>query len=127
MATKTKSKKLTAGEKKLRQKAREELRKEGLIPPVKPRLNRKKFAQEVAKEFEDFMALSDFDYLLRAINWMLPHEYTREITAEQIGILKALRLAMDIKKFIGEKRGQGETQYDVMELYDKVVAPILKL
>lgn len=41
-----KSKRLTNKEKALKAKTKKELQKQGLLPPDKPRLNRKKFATE---------------------------------------------------------------------------------
>lgn len=106
---------------------RETLRQRGVLPPVKPKLNRKKFAQETIKEFEDFGRISDMAYLYEAIGWMLPSLMGRTVTPEQVGVLKMLRLAMDIKKYLKNKQDQGETTYDTLELYETVVAPIRDL
>lgn len=127
MAPKKKYKKLTNTEKRLRKEARERLIKDGLLPPNKTKLNRRKFTQGVTEDFKGFRAYDDMYYLYQAINWMLPTEYGRTVTPEQVGVLKTLRLAMDIKKFMQEKISQGETKYDVKELYDTVIAPVFKL
>ena len=59
---------------------------------------------------------------------MLPAGTTWEsITSEQVGLLKTLKLAMEIKKFMEGKIDQGETTYSVQELFDSVVRPVLKL
>ena len=128
MAAKKTYKKLTNKEKQARKEAREELRRTGVLPPAKPRLNRKKFAQEVTEEFTEFGSFSDSEYLFQAIGWMLPAGTTWEsITSEQVGLLKTLKLAMEIKKFMEGKIDQGETTYSVQELFDSVVRPVLKL
>ncbi len=51
----------------------------------------------------------------------------REVTPEQIGVLKTLKLALEIKKFMEDKRAQGETEYKVEDLYELVVKPVLNL
>ncbi len=124
-----KKKRLTNKEKKFRAEVREDLRQRGIIPPVKTRLNRKKFAQEVQKEFyESFNGYSDIRYLYEAIALMIPSsEYETQITSEQIGVLKTLKLALEIKKFMEDKRAQGETEYKVGDLYEQVVKPVLNL
>lgn len=48
-------------------------REKGILPPVKKKLNRKKFASEVIEEFqESFGAYTDISHLYAAINWMIP-------------------------------------------------------
>lgn len=62
IATKKKYKKLTNKEKQLNKEFREEMRERGILPPVKPKLNRRKFAQEVREEWEKrrFFVLSTY-------------------------------------------------------------------
>ena len=47
-----KSKRLTNKEKALKAKVKKELQEQGLLPPDKPRLNRRKFAKEAAEQFD---------------------------------------------------------------------------
>ena len=51
----TKKKRLTQREKAERAKMKKELQAEGVLPPDKPRLNRKKFARETWAEWEEFL------------------------------------------------------------------------
>lgn len=129
MATKKKYKKLTNKEKQFNKELRTEWRKKGILPPVKPKLNRKKFAKEVIEEYEDsFGAYTDIPYLYAAIRWMIPDvESKRTVSPEQVGVLKVLKLAMEIKKFEEEIKAKGETKYSVQELYEKAAAPVLNL
>jgi hypothetical protein len=122
-----KKKKLTNKQMQRIKELRDEWRESGLIPPVKPRLNRKKFTKEVTEEFKDFNVYSDALHLINAIRFMLPSESAKKITPEHIGVLKLLKLAMEIKKFKRERIAQGETQYNVMDMYEKIVAPVLNL
>lgn len=131
MATKRKYKKLTNKEKQFNKELRAEWREKGIIPPVKPKLNRKKFAKEVIAEFEDsFVTYTDIHYLHRAIWLMMPDMESKvkiTVSPEQVGVLKMLKLAMEIKKFEEGIKVKGETEYTIGELYEKVVAPVLNL
>lgn len=126
MATK-KYKKLTNAEKKYRKELREELREQGLIPPVKPKLNRKKFLDETKEEFKSLNIFNDVQFLYEAISWMTPSDQQRGITSEQIGVLKMMKMAVDIKNYMEDKKRSGETNYAPSELYETVISPILKL
>jgi hypothetical protein len=133
MATKKKYKKLTNKEKQFRKELREEMREQGILPPVKPRLNRSKFAIEVVNDFrENFGAFGDIEYLFKAISWMTPHVDLNEkprvkIDSEQIGVIKLMKLAMEIKKFEKDILAKGETKYSIGDIYEQVVEPVLKL
>lgn len=128
MAKVKKYKRLTMAEKKIRKEIREELRADGIIPPVKPRLNRKKFAQEVQKEFKlSICKYDDVIYLHEAISWFIPSLDFRKITPEQIGVLKMLKIAIELKKFYEEKRNQGETKYKPYDVFKDIVLPIKEM
>lgn len=129
MPAKKKPKKLTNVQKKANKEIRESLREKGILHPVKPKLNRAKFAKEVIEEFESsFRKHIDDFYMYEAIGCMLPHlKLYKKVTPEQIGVLKVLKLATEIKKFAQAKKEQGETSYTVGELYDKVIKPIMDL
>lgn len=51
----TKKKRLTQREKAERAAMKKQLQAEGVLPPDKPRLNRKKFARETWAEWEEFL------------------------------------------------------------------------
>ena len=125
MVVKKKYKKLTNKEKQFNKEVREELREKGILPPVKPRLNRKKFAQEVWEEWRRDGA--EF-YLTKALICMSPGGATgSNITPEEIGALKVMKVAMEIKKFEDDQRAKGQSQYSIVDLYDKAVLPVIKL
>ena len=125
MAAKKKYKKLTNKEKQMNKEIRQEMREKGIIPPVKPKLNRKKFAKEVREEWQKN---GDIFYLGKAIGCMIPTgEFETNISSEQIGALKVLKIAMEYKKFEEEIKAQGKTTYSIGELYEKAIAPTLKL
>ncbi len=125
---KKKYKKMTAAEKKWHKEFREEMRARGILPPVKPRLNRKKFLQEVQTEFDETIeSYTDLIYLRRAINTMIHTETIRNITSEQVGILKVMKIAAAMKNFEQQKLASGETTYNIHEMYEQCIEPIKKL
>lgn len=127
MAKSKKHKRLTVKEKQFRKELRNELRADGILPPVKPRLNRKKFAQEVKAEFKECLCkYDDVIYLREAIGWVTPSDKER-ITPEQIGVLKMLKIAIELKKFYEEKIKQGETKYKPYDVYESIVLPIKEM
>lgn len=131
MGEKKKPRKLINKEKRILKALRAEWREKGILPPVKPKLNRKKFAKEVIAEFADsFGAYTDISYLYKAIRWMTPVTESKiriRVSSEEVGVLKMLKLAMEIKKFEESVKAKGETRYKIEELYEKVVAPVLNL
>jgi len=92
----------------------------------KPRLNRKKFAAEVWEEWKEFSLLQDDLYLWRAINCMVGPDM-KEVTAEEIGVLKVLKIAIESKKFSERLEEEGREKYTVQEYLETVVWPIVKL
>lgn len=121
-----KKKKLTQREKAFRAEAKKELQAKGVIPPDKPRLNRKKFAQETFAEFQEMEPFRAHHFLRQAIGCMVGPDM-REVTAEEVGVLKLLKLAVEMDKFSEVLKAEGRTEYTIGELADKVVIPILKL
>lgn len=124
-----KKKRLTQREKAMNARVKKELREKGLIPPPKARLNRKKFARETWDEFNAFLKT---DYiraetaLLKSIGFMVGPDLP-EITPEQVGVLKLLRLAMEYDKFRRELETEGHREYALGELFDKVIFPTINL
>lgn len=124
-----KRKRLTIAEKKINTEIRSELRAEGIIPPIKDRLNRKKFAEEIIEDYKENLKIyEDSTYLHQAIECMLPDiKYKGKVNPEQVGVLKVLKIAMEIKKFMKDKLENGENKYNPYDLYKNVVDPIIKL
>ena len=121
-----KKKPLTKRQKAERAQVKKTLQEEGVLPPDKPRLNRKKFAKEVITEWKETEGPL-YAYLVSAIGWMLPSEdQRRPITPEQVGALKALKIALEIKKF-EDALPEGTRKYDVQELIEKAIRPVIEL
>lgn len=121
-----KRKRLTQREKADRAALKKKLQEEGLIPPNKPRLNRKKFAAEVVTEFQAMDVFTADTYLRQAVFTMVSADM-QEVTAEQVGVLKVLKLAVETKRFEERLKAEGRTKYSIKEYYDEVFGPIEKL
>lgn len=110
--------KLTEREKKERAKIREQLRAEGLLPPVKKPLNHKKFIEEAKELYETENLYDLFAYICWGLAEMMNHGRGDK---EAIGAAKVLLLAKRRKEFEEERRAQGLTNtYKVGELCEAV-------
>lgn len=122
----TKQKRLTKKEIALRAEAKKRLQKDGILPPDKPRLNRKKFAREVMAEFGEMDVFAADVYLRKAIGCMVSADMPR-VSEEQVGVLKLLKIAVETQKFMKALEAEGRTQYTIGEYVDKVVSPVRDL
>ena len=121
-----KQKRLTKKEIALRAEAKKRLQEEGILPPDKARLNRKKFAREVMEEFKAMDVFAADLYLRRAIGCMVSEDMPR-VSEEQVGVLKLLKIAVETQKFMQGLKEEGRTQYTIGAYVDKVVRPVRDL
>ena len=111
----TKKKRLTQREKAERAAMKKQLQAEGLLPPDKPRLNRKKFARETWAEWEEFLKSDPIRAevsLLRAVEFIAGPELPA-VTPEQVGVYKALKLAVEYNKFLRKLEAEGRDEQTV--------------
>ena len=80
---------MTKKERKELAKVKKRLQAEGVLPPDKPRLNRKKFAREVNEEWEELEigGITDISLILNVLAMMTRSGEYGCITSEDIGIL----------------------------------------
>ena len=124
-----KKKRLTQREKAERAAAKKRLQARGVLPPDKPRLNRKKFAQETWAEWTALLAenrLRAAMALGRAVSFTTAPELL-EVTPEQVGILKAMKIAVEYEKFLQKLEAEDRSDYSIGELADEVILPVWKL
>ncbi len=121
-----KKKRLTQREKAERARIKKKFQEDGVLPPDKPRLNRKKFAREVLAEFGAMDAYSADLYLRQAIGCMVSPDMNR-VTEEEVGVLKLLKIAVESERFSKALEAEGRSQYTIGEYAEKVILPILKL
>lgn len=120
-----KRRRMTQREKNQRAAFKKELQAEGLLPPDKKRLNRRKFAKETRAEFESQGIL--YSSLYEAIGWMMPCGVLHEqITPEQVGVLKVMKIAVELDRFYERLRAEGRESCTIEELCD-IVKPIIEL
>lgn len=123
MATK-KYKRMTNREKEERKRFKKILQEDGILPPDKPRLNRKKFAQEVCDEWKDY-SLGDYVKLntfIIVLEMMTNSGRYGSISKEDLGILKLKKCAMVLDQKLQEN-GNRMTIEQIIE----VLEPIWKL
>lgn len=123
MATK-KYKRMTNREKEERKRFKKILQEDGILPPDKPRLNRKKFAQEVCDEWKDY-SLGDYVKLntfIIVLEMMTNSGRYGSISKEDLGILKLKKCAIVLDQKLQEN-GNRMT----IEQITEVLEPIWKL
>ena len=121
-----KKKPMSQKERAMRAQVKKDLQAQGLIPPDKPRLNRKKFAKEVWEEFEALDMYTADCYLRRALGCMVGPEML-EVTPEEVGVLKLMKLAVEWKKFSDRLRAEGREQYTLVLFAEELVNHVLNL
>lgn len=108
--------------------ARAELKKrmqdKGVLPPDKPKLNRKKFIDEAREEWNG--RSSDCfiweHYLMDAISYMLCQRegMSSRASLEAVGAAKVLKLAIRLREFSEEVREKGEHEYKLVDQYNYI-------
>ena len=113
-----KSKRLTNKEKALKAKVKKELQEQGLLPPDKPRLNRRKFAKEI-----NLMNPMDVFWFHNALTLVTAGTDVLPITSEQVGVFKLMKITAEIKKFHEEtkKIGKEVTVGDMCKISDTIM------
>ena len=117
-------KRLTSREKRSNARIKKELQAEGVLPPDKPKLNRKKFIEEAMNEWNS----RDKDvfvwelYLAEAFSLMLGHVEKRSLrtSLEAVGAAKVLKLALRLREFSKKLHGEGRDKYTAGEKYEFV-------
>ena len=79
--------------------------------------------------WEDFSEMdvytADF-YLRKAIMATVGPEL-HEVTSEQVGILKLMKLAVETDRFMQQLKTEGREQYSIGEYIEKVYNPVMNL
>ncbi len=117
----SKQRKMTEKEKKERAKIRKQLREDGLLPPKKKPMNRKKFIDEARSVYESMDILDNLPYLIWGITEMLAHTTDLKPDLQAVGVAKAILLAQRRREFEQAKRAQGESTWRAGELVDAVM------
>lgn len=114
-----KYKKLTNKEKAEKARVKKELQKKGVLPPNKPRLNRKKFVEEAFEEWNNRPECYIWEhYLLQAFGFILMKRERGNfgvVSLEAVGAAKVIKLAIRLRQFDMKLEDEGRTKYNVME------------
>ena len=124
-----KQKRLTQRERAERAAIKKRLQADGILPPDKPRLNRGKFARETWEAFEAFYTSEPIRAelsLIKAIGFMVGPDM-KEVSPEEVGVLKLLKLAVEYDAFLKKLEEEGREKYIYGELIDEVILPITNL
>ena len=113
---------LTKKERKELAKAKKRLQAEGVLPPDKPRLNRRKFAKEVCKEWEELEigCITDITLILEVLAMMTRTGEYGGITSEDIGILKLKKCVIEIKKELQKQNRSCFSYWELHKICDEV-------
>lgn len=117
------AKRMTQREIRQRAAIKRQLQQEGLIPPDKPKLNRKKFVEDTRNQLLTWKRKEPllFLYLGWALSEMMCHkDRSGRYSLEAVGAAKAARLAMERAKLEAEKQESGEQTFTVGELLERV-------
>lgn len=114
-----KTKRLTVREKQERAAFKKRMQDKGVLPPDKPKLNRKKFIEEAKDEWynrEEGCAIWD-QYLMEALFFMLGHFDKKDLrlSREAVGAAKVLKLAIRLRKFSKELQAKGVHEYKLAD------------
>lgn len=121
-----KRKRLTQREKQQNARIKKELQEKGVIPPDKPRLNRKKFVDEALEEWNGRPQCSSFIlwecYLVKAFGFIMAKREGRSfrVSQEAVGAAKVLKLAVRLYQFNRKLEEEGRTEYKVVEQLEYV-------
>ncbi len=118
-----KKKRLTNKQKKLNAEVKKELQEKGVIPPDKPKLNRKQFIEEAKAEWysRDKECFVWDVYLMEAMSYMLGHmEKGMRLSREAVGAAKVLKIAMRLREFSEGLKAKGEHEYKVIDQYNYI-------
>lgn len=118
-------KRMTNREKKERAELKKRMQEKGILPPDKPKLNRKKFIEEAKEEWNSREAgcgcLVWDIYLMEAVSYMLGHmEKGMRLSREAVGAAKILKLAIRLRQFSEKLAGEGRAKYSITEQYEYI-------
>lgn len=118
-----KRKTMTKAQKAMNAKIKKELQEKGIVPPDKPRLNRKKYIEEAREEWNgrdaEYYAWDAFLY--QAISIVLGHtDQHLRASPEAVGVAKTLKLALRLKEFRDKLKEEGRDTYTMGEQYEYI-------
>ena len=119
-----KRRRMSSAEKKERAEIKRGLQEAGIIPPDKPKLNRKRFIEEAKGEWNsrENACFTWELYLVDALSYRMTQTESRSQRAslEAVGAAKALKLAIRLREFYEMLRKKGEKNYKLIDQYEYI-------
>lgn len=117
-------KRMTVRERDERRAVKKHLQEQGLVPPDKPKLNRKRYVEEAREEWDNRPKDCYIweMYLMQAFGCMLGKTEGRSlrVSQEAVGAAKVLKLALRLRQFHAKLKEEGKTKYSLSEEYDYI-------
>lgn len=114
---------LTQKEKKYNAQFKREMQEKGIIPPDKPKLNRKKFVDEAMEEWNNRPQDYVWEiYLIKAFGFVMAKTEGRSmrVSLEAVGAAKVLKLAVRLRQFHKKLEEEGRKEYKVTEMLEYI-------
>ena len=119
-----KRRRMSSAEKKERAEIKRGLQEAGIIPPDKPKLNRKRFIEEAKGEWNsrENACFTWELYLVEALSYLMTQTESRSQRASlgAVGDAKALKLAIRLREFYEMLRKKGEKNYKLIDQYEYI-------
>ena len=119
-----KRRRMSSAEKKERAEIKRGLQEAGIIPPDKPKLNRKRFIEEAKGEWNsrENACFTWELYLVEALSYLMTQTESRSQRAslEAVGAAKALKLAIRLREVYEMLRKKGEKNYKLIDQYEYI-------
>ena len=119
-----KRRRMSSAEKKERAEIKRGLQEAGIIPPDKPKLNRKRVIEEAKGEWNsrENACFTWELYLVEALSYLMTQTESRSQRAslEAVGAAKALKLAIRLREFYEMLRKKGEKNYKLIDQYEYI-------
>lgn len=118
-----KRKQMTNREKQRRAAVKKELQEKGILPPDKPRLNRRRYVEQASLEWNARnSACYTWDlYLYEAITIMLGHtDRNMRTSPEAVGVAKCLKLAIRLEQFSRMLKAENRETYTLRKQLDYI-------
>lgn len=116
-------KRLTIREKKERAEIKKEFQAKGILPPDKPKLNRKKYIEETMELWDKSVEIGyarEF-YLLTALVMITTlRDRHGRVSSEAVGAAKVMRMCMRLFEFEKKIKEEGRTSYTYGEQYEYI-------
>ena len=113
-------------EKDTRHREKRRLQDLGELPPDKPALNRKRFAERVMSEYEA-MEPKRLAFYMWKVTRLLVSADMPQVSPEQVGMLKLVKAAIELERFESRQVRAGRPRYTKSALYEQVIEPVIKL